>query len=278
MTSPGIYRGKLSFEQGFTRIPNQWLRDRSLGFRAKGLLAYLLSHEVGYTITFGQIERETGDGRHAIRTAVDELVKYGYLKTKRTSNERGWNAGLEWILCEPNPKSENPTLENPTLENQTAIEEHLNREEQEKRTNAQGELERQFNLWWEFYPRKTAKLAARRAYEKAVAMVGFKILFDGVERFAHDPNKPAAQFLPHPATWLNEGRWDDEPYPERVMTAEEKQAHEQAQVELRRAKERAASERLKAEMAEAEARAKADPPKRCEHDRIAVMCEKCRKS
>jgi len=122
MTLPGIYRAGLDFERGFTRIPNYWLRDSRISFKAKGLLAYLLSHEIGYTITLGQIERETGDGKSAIRATVSELEDAGYLMTQRTTDERGYNAGLAWFLQDPNPKCENPTLENPTLENRMWIE------------------------------------------------------------------------------------------------------------------------------------------------------------
>jgi hypothetical protein len=33
---------------------------------------------------------------------------------------------------------------------------------------------------------------------------------------AHDPNLPDEQFIPHPATWLNAGGWDDPPFPSRI--------------------------------------------------------------
>jgi len=277
MNAPGIYRSKLSFEQGFTRIPNTWLRDSRIGFRAKGLLAYLLSHEVGYTITLGQIERETNDGRHAIRSAVDELVSVGYLQVERTHNERGWNAGLAWFLSDPNPESENPKLENPTLENQTAIEENLKEKKTREEVNPQASLEEAFLEFWSLYPRKVEKIAARKAFFKASKEVEACQLVEGARRLANDPNLPAKQFIKHPATWLNCGGWLDEPFPERVKTPEEKAAEEKARIEKARQRDLEASRKLRAELAEAEARAKADPPKRCVHDRIAVMCEKCRK-
>lgn len=166
---PGIYRSQLSFEQGFTRIPNQWLRDPNIGFRAKGLLAYLLSHEIGYTITIGQIERETGDGKSAIRSAIDELVSAGYLSVERTHDERGYNAGLAWYLQDPNPKSENPTLENPTLENRTTLEENLFK----KKTNK--ELNVHFESFWKLYPRKQGKGEARRAFTRAFESAGLEL-------------------------------------------------------------------------------------------------------
>lgn len=35
----------------------------------------------------------------------------------------------------------------------------------------------------------------------------------GLERLRNDPNRPAPQFVPRPLTWLNQERWNDDPYP-----------------------------------------------------------------
>jgi len=62
-TKPGIFRSKLDYENQFTQIYNAWIRDSSISYRAKGLLTYFLSHEIGYTLTIGQFVRESNDGR-----------------------------------------------------------------------------------------------------------------------------------------------------------------------------------------------------------------------
>lgn len=273
--TPGIFRGALSFEQGFTRIPNRWLRDPRIGFRAKGLLGYLLSHEIGYTITLGQIERETGDGRHAIRSAMDELISAGYLSKQRTYDERGWNAGLAWFLSDPHPKSENPTLENPTLENRPTLEENLKEKTKIRELYAQDELERAFNEFWQAYPRREGKAAAKKAFVKAVEQVTPDEIVAGARRFGTDPNLPAKQYIPHPATWLNAGRWDDEPLPERELTPEEKaeRARKRAEQDHQRVLEQQEKRRIENERIQAELQA--NPPQLCEHDRVKVMCKFC---
>ena len=72
-----------------------------------------------------------------------------------------------------------------------------------------------FLSFWQVYPRKAGKEAARRAFEKAVKSASVHEVLDGARRFAADPNLPEKQYIPHPATWLNAGRWDDEPLPAR---------------------------------------------------------------
>lgn len=272
----GIYRGRLSFEEGFTRIPNGWLRDSRLGFRAKGLLAYLLSHEVGYTITLGQIERETGDGRHAIRSAMDDLIEAGYLQKERTHDERGWNAGLAYYLSDPHPESENPTLENPTLENHTAYrEENLIEKTTKREVLVQTPFERLFAEFWNEYPRKVRKDSARKAFEKAVEKIDAHDLIVAARRLALDPNLPDKEFIPHPATWLNGGGWEDEPYPERKLSAEEVKERNRISRELKAAKEREEREQARLERERLRLEAEANRPALCEHDRVKVICPTC---
>lgn len=73
------------------------------------------------------------------------------------------------------------------------------------------ETSNSFELFWAAYPRKTAKGAARKAWDKCNSLVYSEII-EGAKRFAADPNRDAT-FTPHPATWLNGERWLDEPLP-----------------------------------------------------------------
>jgi hypothetical protein len=72
-----------------------------------------------------------------------------------------------------------------------------------------------FDQFWEWYPRKVGKEAAKKAWNKARTKTDQQTILNGIERFRLDPNLPAKEFIPHPSTWLNEGRWEDEPLPPR---------------------------------------------------------------
>jgi len=218
----GIYRQAFDFETHFTQVPNKWLRDPNLSMKAKGLLVYLMSHEVGYNISLGQIEREMQDGKSAVRAAIDELKEAGYLKTEMTRDKRGYNAGLSYVLQEP--LSENPTLENPTLDNQTAYrEQNLTREENflEKLTSSTNN----FDEFWEAYPRKVEKRKAQKAYQQALQSASHQEIVAGALQYRNDPQRDPA-FTKHPSTWLNGGCWEDEPLPQRLSNVERKQAEQ----------------------------------------------------
>ena len=69
-----------------------------------------------------------------------------------------------------------------------------------------------FDAFWATYPKKVGgKVDAKKAFVKAVSLVSLDVVLAGAKRYAADPNLPDRQFIPNPATWLNQGRWDDDP-------------------------------------------------------------------
>jgi len=75
-----------------------------------------------------------------------------------------------------------------------------------------------FDEFWAAYPKRVGKDAARKAFTKAIKRASIETILAGARRYASDPNLPEKQFIPDPATWLNAGRWGDEPCPPRTAT------------------------------------------------------------
>jgi len=76
-----------------------------------------------------------------------------------------------------------------------------------------------FETWWKIYPKKSGKEAARKAYESAVKRIrasgqepkqAHQTLLDAVSRYAVSP-KAKGEYCWNPATWLNQGHWEDDP-------------------------------------------------------------------
>ena len=67
-----------------------------------------------------------------------------------------------------------------------------------------------FNDFWNLYPRKVGKGHARLAFKKACEKEDpIKILL-AVKEFAEVIEGKEKQFIPHPTTWLNGERCDDD--------------------------------------------------------------------
>ncbi len=100
-------------------MSNHHLRNKELTLKAKGLLSQMLSlpEDWDYTLAgLSYINREKID---AIREAVRELERTGYIQRSRERDKKGRLRGADYIIYEQPPNLDLPTLENPTLENPT---------------------------------------------------------------------------------------------------------------------------------------------------------------
>ena len=113
--------------KGYTVMSNHHLRNKELTLKAKGLLSQMLSlpENWDYTLTgLSHINKESID---AIRTAVLELEKAGYIERSQGRDEKGKMTAITYTIYEQpispvldQPVLENPTLDQPVLENPTS--------------------------------------------------------------------------------------------------------------------------------------------------------------
>ena len=70
-----------------------------------------------------------------------------------------------------------------------------------------------FDVFWRAYPRKTGKGDARKKFTRALEKTTFETIMNALERVKSSAQwqRDGGQFIPHPATWLNQERWDDDP-------------------------------------------------------------------
>lgn len=68
----------------------------------------------------------------------------------------------------------------------------------------------QFAEFWSIYPRKVAKPNALKAWKKALRSASPEQIISGAERYAKLMTGKDAEYIAHPATWINGARWEDE--------------------------------------------------------------------
>ena len=68
-----------------------------------------------------------------------------------------------------------------------------------------------FDAFWAAYPRKVGKDHARRMWDKAAHRPALAVILAAVasQKRGRAWLKDHGEFIPHPGTWLHEGRWDD---------------------------------------------------------------------
>ena len=68
----------------------------------------------------------------------------------------------------------------------------------------------QAEIIYEAYPRKVARPAAIQAIRRALQEHSFEWLLERVETYASCVEGSSKKFIPHPATWFNQARYDDD--------------------------------------------------------------------
>lgn len=247
-----LVRGEHYFDDHFTQIPNAWLRDNSISFKARGLLAQILSNNPGFELSIRALARMNKEGRDAIRSAIKELEIAGYLV--RIDGER-YREEI-WETRDPrrsdnptNPvgKSDLPRSENPTTKN--------TKENTKKNTRAL------FEEFWKEYPRKEDPASAERAFRSALKRAKFEDLLAGAIRYREDPTRKD-EFTKLPGTWLRADGWENAYQPSRDSVAA-----------IRREKERAQAEEFR--RVQEELAAHAAPPPKCKHGKALPLCITC---
>ena len=130
--------------KGYTVMSNHHLRNKELSLKAKGLLSQMLSLPEDWDYTLAGLSLINREKIDAIREAVRELERAGYIVRSRERDEKGRLRGAEYVIYEQpqtptldlptlenptldNPTQENPTLEKPTLENPTQLNKDIQR-------------------------------------------------------------------------------------------------------------------------------------------------------
>jgi uncharacterized protein YdaU (DUF1376 family) len=159
-----------------------------------------------------------------------EIAEYGRkAATARANGSKGGRrkptAGLEKNPVGSHPVSDGLAKQTQALANQEPL--TINQEpltinqEPIKRDSVKRKIAPElFNVFWSAYPKHVAKKDAIRAFEKLPP--GREVLDSilaaiAVQSESLDWQKNGGQYIPHPATWLNARRWEDELRP---MSAE----------------------------------------------------------
>lgn len=92
-----------------------------------------------------------------------------------------------------------------------------------------------FDEFWSTYPKRVAKQAAIKAWRKAIKIADPDTIINGARRYAEARRGDDPQYTAHPSTWLNAGRWDDEPQPSAppAMSTRDRRVAETQQLKAR---------------------------------------------
>ncbi|WP_314024798.1 DUF6017 domain-containing protein [Filifactor alocis] len=113
--------------KGYTVMSNHHLRNKELTLKAKGLLSQMLSLPENWDYTLAGLSHINKESINAIRTAVLDLEKAGYIERSQGRDEKG---KMTAITCTIYEQPQSPVLENPMQLNKDIQKTDLSRKEE----------------------------------------------------------------------------------------------------------------------------------------------------
>lgn len=165
------------------------------------------------------------DGRYktgAVEGWMSELLAQGVVQ-KWTSDGREYGHWVKWLdFHKPDTRIARKTPEPPVPQQHQEIpmRSHEIPEDPARyprrscssscSSSSSSTQEQRFGMFWKSYPKKKGKGAARKAWMKHKPPDKIHKTLEAYKR-TEQWKKDGGQYIPYPATFINEGRWDDEP-------------------------------------------------------------------
>ena len=186
--------------KNYTVISNEAIRDKKLSLKAKGLHHLLLSYSDNFSVSIKGLESLCKESRDAISSAINELIKHGYIIRNKINNGR---IKYDYTVYEsPMQKNQsgNSVTVNPNLVNTNKV----NTNKVNTNTTLE-EIFSKFNLvdnskypfpeftakgFTEFMIKSLSKRYSDKSVDKIIKNILLKILNDNIDGdIQHDINK-----------------------------------------------------------------------------------------
>ena len=95
-----IYRVNKDKNNPYVMMNKYGLYDTELSWKAKGLLAHLLSRPDDWQVYEIEIQKHARDGRQSTRSAIKELIEKGYIDRTQKRDDKGKFIGYEYDVYE----------------------------------------------------------------------------------------------------------------------------------------------------------------------------------
>lgn len=159
--------------------------------------------------TWDKLSEVMNISRRKIADTINQLKEHNLIDVVRQG--RGLPAKIYVKKLKPNIKaSRNDFIESNERDTIDEIKEEKQVKEKSKTENKQQEY---FSIFWASYPKKVGKGAAEKSWKKIKPTKDLlEKMLNAIEiaKQSMQWNKDNGQYIPNPATWLNQKRWEDE--------------------------------------------------------------------
>ena len=213
----------------FTVMSNYHFKDKRLSLKAKGLLSQMLSLPDSWDYTIAGLVAINKENETAIKGALSELKEFGYLTVTKLTPDKTESGRFEYIYDIYEQPSRNPQVEKQGIENlpveSLAVENQGQLNTKQLSTNNKisninispsSEVMNNADIWfmnfWNIYPKKVGKANAMKKFKtKCKNEKQYSFIMNALKiQIETTYSKREKKYIPDPATWINQERWNDE--------------------------------------------------------------------
>jgi hypothetical protein len=171
--------------------------------------------------TYADLSAETGLSPQQVRRVIDTLVEQGIVLAK-IDNQSSWDRTRSYRVQLSDLHVSDPTHASVGSDTSISRIRHIDQSDpthlpyiqegfkkDKKQSPAPAEPD-MFDEFWKVYPAKKSKIAAKKAWAKAIKVASADQIIAGAMVYRTDA-RVLAGYVKNPATWLSGGCWDDEP-------------------------------------------------------------------
>lgn len=197
---------RIEKNKNYTSMANYHFRDKSLSWKAKGILSNMLSLPDDWDYSLAGLATLSSDGTSATRTAIKELEEHGYL-IRRPIRKDGRISDWEYLIFE-NPQTakqavENLLVENQQIENSTQLNTNKSNTNKSSTKELKESKKASFDSLIETYSRGNEKvkellgewLKVRKAKRAAMTDRAIELNLQKLDRLAKESKMSVADYL-----------------------------------------------------------------------------------
>ncbi|KWU58984.1 DNA-binding protein [Bacillus mycoides] len=212
----GIFRVKK--DNNYSVINNTGLKDKRLSWKAKGILAYILTLPDDWVFYREELSQHAKDGINSLRAGMQELKEYGYIKRFPIRDEKNkivrWETIIYEIPVDDFPPVENPPAGNPVdgnllVENRKLLNTNIqstkelnndiqnkNHHDDQDKSLSQGLMDEDFKISYKFLLKKGISLSEIAITElgEFCEVLGSELILEAVNR-SIDENVPKWRYV-----------------------------------------------------------------------------------
>ena len=160
-------RIRVEKSKNFTTINNEFIFNKDLSLKAKGMLCHLLALPNEWKLYVEEVEKWHKDGKKAIYSAFKELTENGYMKREQI-RDNGKFKGYDYVVYEV-PYSQKRNTEKRYAENGTLLNTNTKLNTNITKTEKDYPLELNLEAWklWKEFRRKEFRTSYKTLGENA---------------------------------------------------------------------------------------------------------------